>query len=125
MISLFEKRLKRMKSELTALKTAHKRGLGTIRFYKYTLEFTSGNTGTRLFYILADIADGEPGNPFVQGLTRSSTGNYETLLYDATSNASSVQVVVESWSNPHGIVCDIISTSQLKNVRVDHDGPIY
>jgi len=37
MRSLFEKNVERMRSELTDLKCAQKRGLGTIRFYQKTL----------------------------------------------------------------------------------------
>lgn len=40
MRSLFEKNLMRMKSELRDLKTAQKRGLGTIRFYSKTEQVT-------------------------------------------------------------------------------------
>lgn len=37
MRSLFEKNIDRMRAELTDLKAAQKRGLGTIRFYQKTL----------------------------------------------------------------------------------------
>ena len=40
MRSLFEKNLMHMKQELTDLKTAQKRGLGTIRFYTETKQVT-------------------------------------------------------------------------------------
>ena len=40
MRSLFEKNIDRMRAELTDLKSAQKRGLGTIRFYRKTLTVT-------------------------------------------------------------------------------------
>lgn len=40
MKSLFEKNLLRMRGELRDLKTAQKRGLGTIRFYTKTIQAT-------------------------------------------------------------------------------------
>lgn len=40
MRSLFEKNLMRMQSELRDLKTAQKRGLGTVRFYTKTIQAT-------------------------------------------------------------------------------------
>ena len=48
MRSLFEKNLMRMQSELRDLKTAQKRGLGTIRFYTKTIQATieQGRTTT-------------------------------------------------------------------------------
>lgn len=48
MTDLLSKRIISAKRELTALKTAHKRGLGNIKIYKYVYDFSSTgiNIGT-------------------------------------------------------------------------------
>lgn len=48
MTDLLSRRIKYAKKELTALKTAHRRGLGNVKIYKYVYDFssTSINVGT-------------------------------------------------------------------------------
>lgn len=41
MTDLLSQRIKYAKNELTALKTAHKRGLGNVKIYKYVYDFSS------------------------------------------------------------------------------------
>lgn len=124
MRSLFEKNLVRMKSELRDLKTAHNRGLGTVKFFRYRISLTVSSSVTWMQYVKADIVSGEPGNPFVQALTRSSTGKYRAFDYDIISGASTVTVVVESWGGPQTVTLDIISSSVLTNLRIDHEEPL-
>jgi len=124
MRSLFEKNLMRMKSELTDLKTAHKRGLGTVKFFKYTVQFTASLSGTALYYIVANIKSGEPQRPYIQASSKSSRGDYACFEYDMTSGTSTIQVVIESWEINHTITCEIISSSELENVRFDHAQPL-
>lgn len=124
MRSLFEKNLLRVKRELTDLKTAHKRGLGTVKFFKYTVTFTASLSGTALYYVKAGIKSGEPQRPYVQASSKSSRGDYATFEYDITSGTSEVEVIIESWRQNHTITCEIISSSELENVRFDHAEPL-
>lgn len=62
MIDTFERNINYMLQEVRDLKTAHKRGLGMTRFYHYGLEiYVEPN---RTYSFVADLADGEPTNPF-------------------------------------------------------------
>lgn len=120
MISLFEKNLMRMKNELRDIKTVHDRGLGTVKFFRYRI--TQAHTsGTKLQYFKADIAAGEPEHPFVEGLSRSSTGKFHSACYSVDSGATTVTVVFECWSGPQTLTYDIISSSVLTNLRFDHE----
>lgn len=55
------KKLQDMIQEIRDLKTAHQRGLGTTRFYKYSLEIYVDQMTSYDF--IARIADGEPTYP--------------------------------------------------------------
>lgn len=50
-----------MTREVRDLKTAHQRGLGTTRFYKYSLQIYVG--AAEFYNFTARIADGEPTRP--------------------------------------------------------------
>ncbi len=58
-----EHKLKDMTREVRDLKTAHERGLGTTRFYRYTLTFTAQSM--QPYVIVARVASGEPQNPVI------------------------------------------------------------
>lgn len=80
MRSLFEKNIDRMRAELTDLKTAQKRGLGTIRFYQKTLTVTLQAYTPKRFKITI-APDG-----FFPGALEIMGGKYYTIvaLTDAT-----------------------------------------
>lgn len=90
MRSLFEKNLLRMKSELTDLKTAQKRGVGTIRFYSITKQVTvTAGTQTTITATLA--ADGYfPGFAILRGgpFYGMMTATEDNLTYQATVTSS-------------------------------------
>lgn len=119
MISLFEKNLKRMQQELTDLKTVHQRGLGTIRFFRQTFTFTP--TQTHVEYVLkADIVAGEPERPFVQVTEmRNDYSNINSGGCEITSGTTDVEIMIY-YNRAEQVTIEIISTSELENVRVDH-----
>lgn len=118
MISLFEKRLLRMKQELTDLKTATKRGLGTIRFYRYSISFNHTGSSTVTRYIKADVVDGEPGKPFIIPMLRSTSNRDTFLSYLDYSNATEIRINTQVFGGNQTVTCDIISSSMLENVRM-------
>ena len=114
MISLFEKRLKRMKSELTALKTAHQRGLGTIRFFSKSASFNSGNTNG--FSCRATILSGEPEWPLFSVFVSGTVGrNGITNVYGASQTATTMTFSISCAKN-QDITVTVISSSQIQEV---------
>lgn len=113
MISLFEKNLKRMKSELTELKTAHKRGLGTIEFFRYRVTVTT--TGPSYFTVRGTIATGEPGYPLVIGLARGSDNSADVIVIDSSSSSTTAQASFRARSATTATV-DLICSSVLTGV---------
>lgn len=124
MISLFEKNLMRMKNELRDIKTVHDRGLGTVKFFRYRITQPHTVSQTRIQYFKADIADGEPEHPFIEGMSRSSTGTFTSACYSADSGSTTITIAFECWSGPQTLTYDIISSSVLKNLRFDHEESI-
>lgn len=118
MISLFERNLKRMKQELTDLKTVHQRGLGTIRFFRSFFTFTP-TQAHKVYYIIGDIVEGEPERPFVQVTERSAYDSTNTFTAEIQSNAT--QVTLRIYANRTSqATLEIISTSEMTNWRLDH-----
>lgn len=112
MISLFEKNLKRAKQELTDLKTAHERGLGTIRFFRYRLTFAVSSM--TVVEITANVDTGEPGRPLTIVLARGT--NRATSVQSQTVRSGTSQIVahVGCYQNDTAVV-DFISSSALTN----------
>lgn len=63
--NLYDK-LNWMKSELTALKTAHDRGLGVFDFYTKTVTYTALAWPDNYINVIVTVYDGEQTPPFVQ-----------------------------------------------------------
>lgn len=122
MISLFEKNLKRMKQELTDLKTVHQRGLGTIRFFRYTFSFYA-STQYIADIIRADIADGELAYPFIQAAEVTDDLNNTATAGGFAYESGATEIAVKFYVNhpPRQVTIQITSTSVLKNLRHDHD----
>lgn len=114
-------RLKRAKKELTALKTAHKRGVGLLKVYEedvapeppdytrweltMTVNFGVDSTPFPFVYAVAKTLD-ESTYYFVAGFTQ------ENIEY---TNEHTVKVAGEFWSeNP--VPIRILSTAPVENV---------
>lgn len=61
-VDLMSVRLKECKKELTALKTAHLRGLGTLKIYDY--EGTIPDIGDGFWYVTAQVSFDDNAAPF-------------------------------------------------------------
>lgn len=95
-----EKKLKRIDNELLALKTAHRRGLGTFLFYEYTFNYSNETSRTWT----APILSGEPERPFVQASFEQD--DVALALAWAYSTDSSVVVRLETakWEPASGTI---------------------
>lgn len=113
MRSLFEKNLLRMKRELTDLKTAHKRGLGTVEYFRYRVTVTT--TGASFFTIRGTIAPGEPGYPLVIGLAKGPNDSADAIVMDSSSNSTTAQASFFARSATTATV-DLICSSVLTGV---------
>lgn len=113
MISLFEKNLKRAKQELTDLKTAHERGLGTIRFYRYSVSFSVSSM--TIYRIAADVVSGETGRPLAIVLAKGSSHPAGVQNQIVRSGTSQVTATIACYYNDTATV-DIISSSMLENI---------
>lgn len=109
-------KIKRMQEELRDLKTAHERGLGTTRFYRYEIEIMAQ---AQTFYnFIARVADDEPQQPVIIPAMQTEapigspscyfdsiiSGEYRLQIYNAATNDDYLKVA-------------IISSSQLKEFR--------
>lgn len=119
MQALFEKNLIRMKQELTDLKTVHQRGLGTIRFFRQTFTFTPTQAHAE-YVIKADIVAGEPERPFIQVTEmRNDYSSINSGGCEITSGTTEVEILIY-YNRAEQATIEIISTSELENVRFDH-----
>ena len=104
----------------TDLKTVHQRGLGTIRFFRHTFTFTPPQAH-KTCYIKADIVDGEPERPFIQVVEQSHYNSINEGGYELVSGATEVEIQIY-MNRAISTTLEIISTSELENVRFDHVG---
>lgn len=114
MISLFEKNLKRMKQELTDLKTVHERGFGTIRFFKASKTVSLGANTIQTFR--ATLAVGEPEWPVWQPFASSPNGLLtikDVRFSNQTANTVEWQVV----TNQAGTVTTGVIASSVMEVQ--------
>jgi len=111
-------KLKEITRELRDLKTAHERGLGTTRFYRYEIEIMA-QAGS-YYNFIARVADDEPQSPVIIPAMQTEaplgaiapycyffsiiSGEYRLLVYNSTPNDGYLKVAV-------------ISSSQLKEFR--------
>lgn len=117
MRSLFEKNLMRMKQELTDLKTAHRRGLGTIRYYRYRITISTSTYG--FYYIKGYIADGEPTWPLVMALARGNDPTVRAASAESTQSGTSF-IEAEIYAGEQSTVTvDIISSSALSRLELE------
>lgn len=122
-------KLKNMTREVRDLKTAHERGLGTTRFYRYSISIMAqANTG---YSFVARVADGEPQTPVIIALARveePTDGYYLNLsfynayhivhhpddTYTITPNANGSYNISVSVPTAGDLTVDVISSSKLK-----------
>lgn len=114
MISLFEKRLKRMKRELTDLKCAHQRGLGTIRFFKASCTSAIAANTSALFE--ANIAQDEPTWPIFSIYASGPIGHAGIInVYEYDQTATRIRFYVQT-SSATTVTVTVVSSSQLSGV---------
>lgn len=71
MSDLLVQRLKAAKRELTALKTAHRRGLGGMKVFEYPLSISGYNDYVYALSVTIRFASGSTSYPFVVGTPQS------------------------------------------------------
>lgn len=115
MTSLFEKNLIRAKQELTDLKTAHNRGLGTVEFFKQTITFTS--TANVYHTVIADIATGEPQKPLLFASASASSGYVEDARIGSTNSGTTTVRANVFCRQSSSVTVELIASSVIKNIR--------
>lgn len=115
MRSLFEKRLQRAKQELTALKSVHDRGLGTVEFFEQTITFQS-NANT-FYTITADIAAGEPERPLLYAAASASSNYAEDARVSHTTTSASTVSALIFCRQASTVTVELVSSSVIKNIR--------
>lgn len=117
MRSLFEKNLMRMKQELTDLKTAHRRGLGTIRFYRHRI--TTAINQYDYIVIKGTLAADEPGFPLVMALVRGNdTSVQPAAVMDTWSKEGYVEAEIYAGLQT-SVTVDIICSSAISSLEVE------
>lgn len=113
----FTRQLKRMKSELTALKTAHKRGLGLIDFYRTTASWTVvDQTPAR---ITATAKSGAPV-PFFCQLSANIPKALQLFSGTSVSGQTITWDIYESYFNAgQTLTIEVISTVELSSLTIE------
>ena len=93
-------KLKAMKNELTALKTAHERGLGAFQFYTATTTYRATSGGTQLVEVTATVADGEPIPPVIE-LAFSTP--YYCMIESSVVSSNNKSITWKIYYNPYYI----------------------
>lgn len=114
MISLFEKNLMRMKNELTDLKTASKRGLGTIRFYEAHADVTVVKGGPQKYITVTFDQDG-----FFPGFAEYIGGFfYGTMFVSADNLTFTFSIAPGTNPDPVTFTFRVVSTTPIKSMEV-------
>lgn len=115
MISLLDKELKRVEQELLDLKTSHKRGAGTTRFY--TDEIKIDLAPWQFVKFQATVLDGEPTPAFISIYV---SGNYG-IDYISGSAAGDDwrQIWFSPLDDPETFVIKAVSTSKVKLEQIE------
>lgn len=126
-------KLKDMTREVRDLKTAHERGLGTTRFYRYSVSIMA--QANQFYNFVARVADGEPQTPVIIALGRveePTDGYYLNLsfynaytivqhpddTYTITPKANGSYNIETFVSTAGELTVDIISSSKLKEFHL-------
>lgn len=112
MISLFEKNLKRMQSELTDLKTANKRGLGTVRFYTEYAEVTVAQGVQKNIKATFDSEGYFPGFAEVIG------GPFYGIMTVDENNLTYQASYTSGLPNPQTFTLQVVSTTPIKSLEI-------
>lgn len=120
-------RLKAAKRELTALKTAHKRGLGNLRVYthKYEIPYSGHESGLWNLVITVSFETSFTAYPFVYILSTRSSGSgfFAALLIQATMEyinsgyGARIGTVFDKQSTDNSFT--VISTSPVTSVSYE------
>lgn len=78
MTDLLVQRLKAAKRELTALKTAHRRGLGSLKVYEYPLEISGYNDKAYILNVHIDFDENATSYPFITCSPQVDTTTYQS-----------------------------------------------
>lgn len=107
-------KLKNMTREVRDLKTAHERGLGTTRFYKYELEIMA-NAGEEYIFV-ARVADDEPQTPVMVPMLRVEPPTRQPLCQFTSIGNGTYTISAMGWQSDYMTVA-VISSSKLKEFR--------
>lgn len=120
MTDLLVQRLKNAKRELTALKTAHKRGLGLLKLYEFTAPLdVQERLGFWSVKLTVNFAEDQSPFPFLQWIpvVNNNSLNVIELVGEEFSSDGMTAVLYFEWlaSNPYVDRINFISTSIIES----------
>lgn len=113
----FATKIQAMLDEVRDLKTIHRRGLGTTKFYRRELEIYANPNTTYTFVVR--IADGEPDNPILIPLmnTEAPTWSSSISFNPSTTAGTSFSVGTGPIPEKSLLKVAVISSSQIGEFR--------
>lgn len=118
----FAKMIRKMENEITALKTAHERGLGMVDFYSKSASVSTAYTqwGVIGIYIRATVADGELSPAFCQ--PQLTVTNAKSLYLSSFSQSGSTltwyYLAQGSESEATTASTKVVSASKLSTLTI-------
>lgn len=123
MADLLSQRLRNAKKELTALKTAHRRGLGLLKIYKESYTASAPPSSTAVYWITIDINFSLSAYPFVQHYMRTDIGDPSFISTETEIEYKNSGMTIEYRQMIYGLDSeykfDIISTSPIESMTYD------
>lgn len=116
MTDLLVQRLKAAKRELTALKTAHRRGLGLLKLYESDISLdVQERLGFWSVKVTINFAESQSPYPFLQWIpvVNNDTSNVVELVGEEFTNNGMTTVLYFEWlaSDPYVDTIKVFSTS--------------
>lgn len=120
MTDLLVQRLKSAKRELTALKTTHKRGLGLLRIYKFTVKLSPPSDGIYYIELTIDFSDNFAPFPYIEAvpvvLSGTSAISTDGGVQYSSNGLSCIMRFTWISSTPNVDTVYLLSTSSIKSV---------
>lgn len=120
MTDLLTQRIKAAKRELTALKTAHRRGIGLLKLYESDVSLdVQERLGFWSIEVTINFAEGQSPYPFLQWIpvVDNDTSNVIELVGEEFTNNGMTVVLYFEWlaSDPYVDTINFLSTSIIDN----------
>lgn len=118
--NLLGERLKNAKRELTALKTAHRRGLGLLKVYKE--EYTVTAPSTEAYWLTIDLEIKGAIYPFVQLYAKTNDSGSTVARgaeFEYKDGGKTAEFRVVCWDDKLNYDLVVYSTSPIESMKVE------